>query len=338
MRKITHARHPELSEGSSGTRAFVDDDGFFAALRITGMSGSGLRLLRILAAIHLLVSVAPAAITVAAFNVENYTLADRMVDGVFRSAYPKPEAEKAAVRQVIAGINPDIVAVEEMGTQPYLEDFRRELKRTGQDFPHRVLLEAGDPDRHVALLSKFPFKEVRRHAKVPIKYFGRPDFVKRGVLEVIFATTEGDLSVFVVHLKSKRTDRKEDPEGAVQRAAEAEAVRDLVLSRYPDPAKGKFLVVGDWNDTRSTRPVRALQKRGDTVIGDLVPATDARGEVWTHSFRREDTYTRIDYLMVSPALKLFVEGGRGKVHDGPGALQGSDHRAVYLTLKLDPAK
>ncbi len=297
-----------------------------------------MRLLRLFAAIHLVAAIAPAAITVAAFNVENYTLADRMVDGVFRSAYPKPEAEKAAVRQVMAGINPDILAIEEMGTQPYLDDFRRELKRVGQNFPHAVLLEAGDPDRHVAILSKLPFKEVKRHAKVPVKYLGRADLVKRGVLEVVFAATGGDFSVFVVHLKSKRTERKDDPEGALQRAAEAEAVRDLVLSRYPDPKQGRFLVVGDWNDTRSTRPVRALQKRGDTDIGDLVLATDSRGEVWTHSFRREDTYARIDYLMVSPALKPFVEGGRGRVHDGPGALQGSDHRAVYLTLKLDPAK
>jgi endonuclease/exonuclease/phosphatase family metal-dependent hydrolase len=297
-----------------------------------------LRLLRFLAAIQLTSIIASAAITVAAFNVENYTLADRMVEGVYRSAYPKPASEKAAVRQVVVAINPDIIAIEEMGGQPYLDDFRRELKRAGQDFPHAVLLEAGDPDRHVAILSKLPFKEVKRHAKVPVTYFGRKEMVKRGVLEVIFATTEGDCSVFVVHLKSKRTERKDDPEAALQRAAEAEAVRDLVLARYPDPTKGKFIVCGDWNDTPGTRPVRALLKRGDTAIGELIPATDSRGEVWTHYFRREDTYSRIDYLMVSPALKPLVERGRGKVHDGPGALQGSDHRAVYLQLKLDPVK
>lgn len=299
---------------------------------------SFLRLLRLFAAVNLLPLVAAGAITVAAYNVENYTLADRMVDGVFRPAYPKPESEKAAVRQVVAGINPDILAVEEMGGPPYLEDFQRELKRAGQDFPHAVVLEAGDADRHVAVLAKLPFKEVKRHTKVPITYFGRPDIVKRGVLEVIFATSEGDLSVFVVHLKSKRTERKDDPEGALQRAAEAEAVRDLVLARFPEPARAKFIVCGDWNDTRGTRAVRALQKRGETVIGELVPAADSRGQVWTHFFRREDTYTRIDYLMVSPGLKPLVDSGRGRVHDGPGSLQGSDHRAVYLTLKLDPAK
>jgi endonuclease/exonuclease/phosphatase family metal-dependent hydrolase len=297
-----------------------------------------LRFLRLFAAINLLAVAASAAITIAAYNVENYTVADRMVDGVYRSAYPKPEKEKAALRNVIAGIKPDILAIEEMGAQPYLDDFRRELKQAGQDFPHAVLLEAADPDRHVAVLSKIPFKEVKRYAKVPITYFGQKDFVKRGVLEVIFATSEGDVSVFVVHLKSKRTERKDDPESAQQRALEAEAVRDLVLSRYPDPVNGKFMVVGDWNDTRGTRPVKAMQKRGDTVIGELVNATDSRGEEWTHFFRREATYSRIDYLLVSPALKPFVSGNRATIHDGPGTAAASDHRPVYLPLQVEAVK
>lgn len=303
-----------------------------------GLGFPFLRLLRLFAAIHLLSVAASAALTVAAYNVENYTIADRMVEGVYRQAYPKPQKEKAALNQVIAGISPDILAVEEMGNQGYLDEFRRELKQAGQDFPHAVVLEAVDGDRHVAILAKIPFKEVRRHAKVPFTYFGQPDVVKRGVLEVIFATNEGDFSVFVVHLKSKRTERKDDPEGGLQRALEAEAVRDLVLSRYPDPTKGKFIVCGDWNDTRSTRPVRAMQKRGDTVIGELLPAADSRGELWTHFFRREDTYTRIDYLMVSPALKPFVAGGQAKIWDGTGTGIGSDHRPVYLRLTLTPVR
>jgi endonuclease/exonuclease/phosphatase family metal-dependent hydrolase len=294
--------------------------------------------LRLFAVASFLAASVHAAITVAAFNVENYTLADRMVEGVYRQAYPKPEKERAALQQVVSGISPDILAVEEMGGPAYLAEFQRELKQAGQNFPHAVVLEAGDADRHVALLSKLPFKEVKQHRQVPIKWLGQVDIVKRGVLEAVFATSEGDLSVFVIHLKSKRTERPDDPEGAAQRAAEAEAVRDLVLARHPDPAKAKFIVCGDWNDTRGSRPVRALQKRGDTVIGELVAAADSRGHTWTHHFRREDSYSRIDYLMVSPGLKRFVEGGRGKVHDGPGALEGSDHRAVYLTLKLEPAK
>ena len=278
------------------------------------------------------------ALTVATYNVENYTIANRMVDGVYRAAYPKPEKEKAALRSVIAGIAPDILAVEEMGAQPFLDDFQRELKQAGQDFPFTALLEAADADRHVAVLSKVPFKEVRRHASVAIAYFKEKDVVKRGVLEVVFATNEGDFSVFVVHLKSKYTERKEDPEGAIRRQREADAVRDLVLARYPDPKKARYMICGDWNDTRDSKPVRALQQRGDTMIGEILRAADSRGETWTHYYRREDSYSRIDYLLVSPALKPFVADGRAAVWDGPGTGEGSDHRPVFGSLRLSAVK
>lgn len=305
-------------------------------MRAIGQPGSGpvLRLLRLFAAIAILWGSVARALTVATYNVENYTIADRMVDGVHRAAYPKPEKEKAALVKVVAGIAPDVLAVQEMGAAPYLAEFQRELRAGGQDFPHVMLLEAADPDRHVAVLSKIPFKEVRRHGRVAFTSFGQRDVVKRGVLEVVFATDAGDVSIFVVHLKSKRTERPDDPEAALQRGAEAEAVRDLILTRCPDPAKAKFIICGDWNDTRGTRPVRALQKRGETDIGELLRATDSRGESWTHSYRKEDSYSRLDYILVSPALKPFVAGGRGKIWDGPGAADGSDHRAVYAELKL----
>jgi len=282
--------------------------------------------------------VAAHALTLATFNVENYTVADRMVDGIYHQAYPKPEKERAANVRVIQDIQPDILAVQEMGTQPYLEEFQRELRAAGQDFPFAVVLDAADPDRHVALLSKLPFKEVRRHAALPVTYLDAKDAVKRGVLEVVFATAVGDLSVFVVHLKSKRTERPDDPQSARQRAAEAEAVRDLVLARFPDPTQAKFVICGDWNDTRDARPVRALQKRGDTALGELLRATDSRGEAWTHHYRKEDTYSRLDYVLISPALRSHLVGGGARIWDGAGAGEGSDHRAVYVPFDLAAAR
>jgi len=281
---------------------------------------------------------ASAVLTVATYNVENYTLADRLVDGVFHQAYPKPEREIAALRQVVAGLAPDVLAVQEMGPPAFLDDFRRELRQAGQNYPYAALLEAADADRHVAVLSRFPFKEVRRHAAVSITYFKAKAVVKRGVLEVVFATNEGDFSVFIVHLKSRHTERSDDPESAVQRALEAEAVRDLVLARYPDPAKGKFIICGDWNDTRDNRPVRALQRRGETVVGTVLPAADSRGETWTHFYRREDSYSRIDYFLVSAALQPFVADGRAAVWDGPGVAEASDHRPVFVRLSVEPVK
>ena len=278
------------------------------------------------------------ALVIATYNLENYLVADRLVDGVYREAYPKPEGEKAAIHRVIAGMAPDILAVQEMGGQAYLDEFQRELKRAGQDFPYTVLLEGPDPDRHVAVLSKVRFKQVRRNTNVGLTYFGQKSAVKRGVLEITFATEAGDFSLFVVHLKSRRTERPDDPESAIQRAQEAAAVRDLVLARFPNPAQARFVICGDWNDTRNSRPVRALTRRGELALGEIVPASDSHGETWTHLYRREDTYSRIDYFLVSTALSSAVVGRRALIWDGPGAREGSDHRAVYVQLRLNPVR
>jgi endonuclease/exonuclease/phosphatase family metal-dependent hydrolase len=278
-------------------------------------------------------TLAQAALTVATYNVENYTVADRMVDGVFRPAYPKPEREKAALRQVIAGLAPDILALQEMGPPPFLDELQRDLKRHGQDYPYGTVLEAADADRHVAVLSKVPFKQVRRHAAVPVALFGKKEVVKRGVLEVTFAAAGGDFTLFVIHLKSRRTERKDDPEGNEQRLAEAAAVRDLVLARFPDPAAARFIVCGDWNDTRGSKSVKALVRRGETELGEILRAADSRGESWTYYYRREDSYDRIDFVLVSPGLQPQVEDGRARVYDGPGTSTASDHRPVVVKIK-----
>lgn len=284
-------------------------------------------------AVSLLAAVLAPAFTVATYNVENYLLADRMVEGVFRQAYPKPEAEKTALRRAVAAMAPDILALQEMGAPPFLAELQADLRAEGHDFPHAIVLEAADPDRHVAVLSRLPFKSVRRHVRVPVKFLGQEDVVKRGVLEVTVEAPGGELTVFVIHLKSRRTERPDDPGGAAQRQAEAEAVRNLVLARFPDPARARYIVCGDWNDTRASRPVRALTRRGETIVGEILEAADSRGETWTHVYRREDSYSRIDYLMVSPGLKPAVgDRGRARIHDGPGVREASDHRPVFVRI------
>jgi exonuclease III len=81
-----------------------------------------------------------------------------------------------------------------------------------------------------------------------------------------------------------------------------------------------------------------MVKRGETVIGELVEARDARGETWTHYFRREDLYSRIDYLMASPGLQVALPRAGARIYDGPGQAEGSDHRPVIVELDLNPAK
>jgi endonuclease/exonuclease/phosphatase family metal-dependent hydrolase len=272
-------------------------------------------------------------LTLATYNVENYTLADRVVDGVYRKSYPKPEAEKAALRAVIKALDADVLALQEIGGETFLRELQRDLASEGMEYPHGEMLMAADGDRGVAVLARKPLVSVTRHTDMAFAYLGEKQSVRRGLLEVRLAHEGGEITVFVLHLKSRYTDRTEDPMSAQQRAGEAVALRDRVLAVHAEPATARFVIVGDFNDARVSRPVKALLTRGDTTIAQWVPTTDSRGEGWTHFFKKDDSYSRVDHVLVSPALWPHVRGGVGQIYDGAETAKASDHRPVVITLE-----
>ena len=294
-------------------------------------SGKGLGVLFLFA---LVAALRAETLTVATYNVENYGSADRMTEAGYRKEYPKPETEKQALRAVIRGLDADILVLQEVGGQPYLDELRRDLKAEGLDYPQASLLEGNDPDRHVAVLSRRPFKAVTPHAALEFPYLGGTERVKRGLLEITVATPAGDLTLFGLHLKSRFTDRPDDPMSAVRRVGEATAIRDAVLARFPDPAAARFLVLGDCNDGKVGKAVQRLLRRGKTEVARLLPAADARGETWTHAYRKEETYSRVDHILVSPGLSASVRGGVARIYGGAEATGASDHRPVVVTLEL----
>lgn len=278
------------------------------------------------------------SLTLATYNVENYTLADRMTPAGYRPDYPKPEAAKAALRAVLRQMDADLVVLQEIGGRPFLAELLRDLAGEGLVYPYAEILEASPEPRHVAVLSRRPFTRVRRHADLLFPYLGSPEPVKRGLLEVTVSFADRDLSVFALHLKSRTTDRRDDPQSAVRRAGEAEAIRERVLALHPEPAEARFVLAGDFNDGPTSRPLRALQQRGATPIARLVPAADARGETWTHRYRTEDSYTRVDHLLVSPGLQVAVPAQGARIMEGADVNAASDHRPVVVTLALSGAR
>ena len=277
-------------------------------------------------------------LTIATYNIENYGPANRLTQAGYRKDYPKPEGEKRALRAVIRALNADVLVLQEMGAEVYLEELRRDLKAEGVDYPHAALAAADDADRHVALLSRRPLKAVTTHADLRFAYFGEKVPVKRGLLEATLATSGGEITIFALHLKSRFTDRPDDALSALRRTAEAGAIRDRVLERFPRPAEARFVILGDCNDGRASKALERLRTRGKTVVAELLPAADSRGEAWTHAFRRDDSYTRVDHIFVSPGLRGAVQGGAARVFDGEGVRLASDHRPVAVTLFFAPKK
>lgn len=279
----------------------------------------------------LLVATLPAEIRVATFNLKNYLVQDRRVEGRWMPDYPKPESEKQAVQRAILEIDADILALQEMGPSPFLAELQQDLKDKGLNYPHAVHFRAEDENRHLAVLSKIAPDEVLRHTDMDFPYFGDRLRVKRGLLEVVFENDGQRWSLFVVHLKSRWTDEPQDPASAERRRKEARAARNRILERYPD-AKGLYLIVGDFNDHRESAPLRRFLRRGDIEISERVESFDSRGEKWTFYYDDWDRYDRVDFILASPEMAERVKGGRGSILDSLYLFDGTDHRPVFLDL------
>ncbi|MFO8026064.1 MAG: endonuclease/exonuclease/phosphatase family protein [Opitutales bacterium] len=272
-----------------------------------------------------------AELRVATYNLGNYLIMDRYFEDQWRPDYPKPEREKAIVRQVIRQAKPDILALQELGPVEFLEELRADLKDEGLEYPYLVHLEGPDPVRHLALLSKVPPAGVVEHTDLDFKYFDGREGVKRGMLEAGFERSDGEVfKLFIVHLKSKYSENEEDPESQLRRTREAEACRDRIIERTFDLGVDRFLVAGDFNDHPDSGTMRRFDHRGDLNIGKLVPAADSRGEVWTYFYEKRGQYSLVDGFVASAGMFPVIKDGRGHIVDLPGALDGSDHRMVYL--------
>jgi endonuclease/exonuclease/phosphatase family metal-dependent hydrolase len=77
-----------------------------------------------------------------------------------------------------------------------------------------------------------------------------------------------------------------------------------------------------------------LSSRGKTSIAEVLKAADSRGETWTHFYRKADSYSRVDYVLVSPALRPAVVNGAAAIFDGENTRAASDHRPVVVRLEV----
>jgi len=278
----------------------------------------------------------PAAdeLTIATYNVENYVSTNRMTQMGYRKDYPKPEAAKQALRDVIKRLQAEVLVMQEMGSLPYLEELQRDLVTQGVNYPYAVLMQGQDENRHVAVLSRRPFVHVAQHAGLVFKYQGGYEAVKRGLLEVVLDTPIGPLTLWALHLKSRYTDEETDAQSALRRASESMAVREFILKQTTSAEETLFVILGDFNDTKASAPLRYLTRKGKNHFARLLPAADANGDHWTYHYRKEDTYSRVDHILVSTPLWHAVKDGRATIFDGDDVRTASDHRPVMVTFEF----
>jgi endonuclease/exonuclease/phosphatase family metal-dependent hydrolase len=154
------------------------------------------------------------------------------------------------------------------------------------------------------------------HGTAQLRYPQPEDYVfRRGCLSVDVPAGDRVVTVFVVHFKSMGTTL--NPSFATDRAytaplrfAEALAVKHLVAQRFGRARDDAlYVIAGDLNDFAHKNGVAAAWD--DLSVAPLLDSTFAVNvlddlppiERWTHWFDQEGSFSQLDYVLISPALR-----------------------------------
>jgi len=290
------------------------------------------RILAFAAAFFLVAFSRAADVVVASYNLENYLHVDRRVDGRWQKNAGKPESEINALVQIIKEISPDILGVCEMGAHEEFDDFRKRLDDAGLGFKDFEYVQGADPERHLALLSRFPISSRQSLTDVSYQLNGQEEKVKRGFLDVTIRVTKNSEMRFIgAHLKSKLNDT---PAGeALVRRNEAHQLRMHIDDILKSDPKARVLAYGDFNALKNEPPIEAIMgaRNSPRRMTDLWLA-DKIGDHWTHYWKTADEYSRIDYFFASPALLPDVVKAKSGVYRSDYWNDASDHRAIFATF------
>jgi endonuclease/exonuclease/phosphatase family metal-dependent hydrolase len=270
------------------------------------------------------------------YNLENYLVMDRRENGQIVHA-TKPEKEVEPLVRIIGEIHPDLLGVAEMGTPDQFQSFRDRLAQAGMTFVDAEYVSGPDPDRHIALLSRFPITSRNSESNVPIHVPNATQSVRRGILDVTVQISPGfQLRLIGAHLKSKLP----IPEGEeLVRRQEAQELRshvDRVMKEAPDVP---LLVYGDLNDTKEQPAIQEVlgDRQSPTHLTDLW-LSDYTGDHWTYYQKFTDTYARIDYILISRSLLPSIDRKHCYVFRSADWNQASDHRPVVATIRIRDGK
>jgi endonuclease/exonuclease/phosphatase family metal-dependent hydrolase len=237
-------------------------------------------------------------------------------------------------------MRPDVIGLQEMGTTNALLEFRAALKAAGQDYPHWEHVRGHDTNIHVALLSRFPITARRPHTSDAYLLNGRRFHVSRGFLEADLRTPSGySFTVFVAHLKSRRP--VPEASEAEMREQEALLLREKIDARMKALPRANIVVIGDLNDTKDSKSTRGnaalidlrpAERNGDTVQ-PTNPRFDPAHITWTHFYGKEDTYSRIDYILVNKSMASEWNNDGTYVFTTANWSLASDHRPIIAEFR-----
>ena len=245
--------------------------------------------------------------------------------------------------KVINTVNADIISLIEVEDKRTLDSFNSQL--IDKPYPFSMLIDAFDDRRiDVALLSRFPFEDIRTHMFDKPKPNSKSRIFSRDCLEIKIKLEENNfVYLYINHLKSQGYGTQAGNDA--RRKAQAERVAEIINERELNLQKDKVIVLGDFNAPPLSPSLKPLMEIGDLkdVLALKIPDPKHR---WTYY---SGSRQQIDFILVSKPLQdnigevgierrgifnlkkgsLQNEEAWPSVQDNGAWAQASDHAAVW---------
>jgi endonuclease/exonuclease/phosphatase family metal-dependent hydrolase len=294
---------------------------------------------------------------IATFNAENLFARYRFKDGFQPTADDgftindtafriHDEESKKITARAIRKVNPDVICLQEVESLPVLDRFNS-FYLGGMKYAHRAVIDCFDPRQiDVAVLSRFPIVSLRSHRDERNKK-GTAFLFSRDCLEIELDVGGKKLTLYANHLKSMMEGREAT---RARRQEQAERVAAIVDTRWKKSGyKGNFVVLGDLNDYPEGKTALGalLDHKGLVNVVTRLPAE----EQWTHYYAGGNSYSQLDYLLLSKGLAQANPGAPAVMRlglpwraqrvtderlDGVGENEpkASDHAPLYMDIAL----
>ncbi len=269
----------------------------------------------------------PDIIRVCTWNVRNYSVAGRRVDGKYVQA-PKPESEKLVLRKILKDINADVLLIQEMGDMEFLRELRSDLNREGLSYSYIAVTRYDSPSR-LAIMSKIKPSNIIDCCDIKFPFKGDNRFSPRGVLGFEFDSYGTRWYAFSIHLKSSQGARKSDKNFFPFRAAEMKAIDSRIFKETK--GNNNIIIGGDFNQEPAKMLLDSMKKLKLSPLAQF----DDKGESHTYFWSRKNVYYKYDFFLSSNFMANFVEKNATIFNSG---FTASDHRPVHVDLDFKKLK
>jgi endonuclease/exonuclease/phosphatase family metal-dependent hydrolase len=158
--------------------------------------------------------------------------------------------------------------------------------------------------------------------------------------------TNYSFTLIAAHLKSKRAVAQADE--AEMRLEEAKLLRETIDACFAANPNLNLIVLGDFNDTKDSASTKAVIGRGKHKLVDTRPAerngdntpntkpgSEPRNVAWTHYYGKADSYSRIDFILISAGLAREWITNETYALTLPNWGVGSDHRPIVAAFEAE---